>query len=66
MNSVRKFIKAFNVPDRQASDILGVSAGNLSDWKCEKRAVPAYIERSIALHLNTSEAHKNRLKEQYK
>ena len=63
MNNVNTFIKTYNVTDCQAAKILGVSPGNLSDWKSGKREIPKYITASIDLHLDISTAHKNRIKE---
>ena len=66
MNKVQQFIKAYDVTDKHAARVLGVSPCRLSDWKNERRSLPSYIENSIALHLDLPQAHQNRLKELYK
>jgi len=64
MNKIVKFTERYNVTDHEAALILGVSPGNLSEWKNGKRLIPHYVSHSIDLHMDISQAHINRIKEQ--
>ena len=63
MNKINKFIKAYNLNDKQAARMLGLKAANLCTMKSGKINIPDYIHVSIDLHLDIPVAHQNRLKE---
>jgi predicted transcriptional regulator len=63
MNKIQEFTEAFEITDHEASKILGVSSGAISNWRSARHEIPDYIERSIDLHLSLPKAHQKRIKE---
>jgi len=60
---INRFLKQFKVNDAEGAKILGVRAGNFSEWKSGKREIPPYIKNSIETLLDLSRAHQKRIKD---
>jgi len=66
MNIIEQFTRAYSdITDREAARILGVrNRSAVSQWRSGKRTIPAYILKSIKLHIAIPEAHRLRIKEE--
>ena len=62
MNKIIEFTQDYEITDVEASKILGVSRGSISDWRSGHRQIPDYIVKSIDIHMNIPCAHKERIK----
>lgn len=63
---IELFKDTYKADDAHAARILGVSRTALVEWRLGRRAIPAYIQRSIDLHLNIPRLHQQRIRTKHK